>query len=44
MFHSTRTVESRDIQYLAAILISSGIPSVMKLILPNITERKHGVV
>jgi len=41
--YSARTVGSRDIRHLVAVLISPGALSAMELILPNTTEKKCGV-
>ena len=43
-FLSVRTVRSGDIRHLVVALTSPGMPSAMKLMILNTTERKHGTV
>ena len=43
VFLSARTVGSGVIQHSVVTLISPGVLNAMKLILPNTTERKHGI-
>ena len=42
-FLSVKTVGSGVTQHLVVTLMSPGAPNAMKLILPNITEKRHGV-